>query len=90
LRRSIVGLLGTRPITPRRQHIRTGTACGFLRSENVVGFSEVPDQDIEDFYACIAGNCCATCGSPDFNHDGDSGTDADIEAFFRVLGGGPC
>ena len=30
------------------------------------------------------------CGSADFNHDGDLGTDADIEAFFRVLGGGPC
>jgi hypothetical protein len=25
----------------------------------------------------------------DFNNDGDSGTDADIEAFFRVLAGGP-
>ena len=30
------------------------------------------------------------CGSADFNHDGDVGTDADIEAFFRVLGGGGC
>ena len=26
----------------------------------------------------------------DFNHDGDVGTDADIEAFFRVLAGGGC
>jgi len=31
-----------------------------------------------------------TCGSPDFDGDGDSGTDLDIEAFFRVLGGGSC
>ena len=31
-----------------------------------------------------------TCGSQDFNGDGDFGTDADIEAFFRVLGGGSC
>ena len=48
------------------------------------------DADIEAFFACLAGNCCASCGSSDFNRDGDSGTDADIEAFFRVLGGGAC
>jgi hypothetical protein len=48
------------------------------------------DQDIEAFFACLAGNCCATCGSADFNGDGDTGTDADIEAFFSVLAGGPC
>ena len=30
------------------------------------------------------------CGSADFNCDGDIGTDADIEAFFRVLAGGTC
>jgi Immunoglobulin domain len=48
------------------------------------------DADIEAFFACLAGNCCATCGSADFNADGDIGTDADIEAFFRVLGGGTC
>jgi Right handed beta helix region/Immunoglobulin domain len=30
------------------------------------------------------------CGSADFDGDGDLGTDADIEAFFRVLAGGPC
>jgi hypothetical protein len=48
------------------------------------------DLDIEDFFACIAGNCCFMCGSADFNGDGDSATDADIEAFFRVLAGGTC
>jgi hypothetical protein len=50
------------------------------------------DQDIEAFFACLAGNCCAACwpGGADFNGDGDTGTDADIEAFFRVLGGGTC
>jgi hypothetical protein len=48
------------------------------------------DADIEGFFACLAGNCCATCGSADFDGDGDVGTDADIESFFRVLGGGPC
>jgi hypothetical protein len=30
------------------------------------------------------------CGSADFDGDGDAGTDADIEAFFRVLAGGSC
>ena len=29
-------------------------------------------------------------GTGDFNGDGDVGTDADIEAFFRVLAGGTC
>ncbi len=48
------------------------------------------DQDIEAFFACLAGNCCASCGNADFNGDGDTGTDADIEAFFRVLAGGSC
>jgi hypothetical protein len=50
------------------------------------------DQDIEAFFSCLAGNCCATCysGGSDFNGDGDFGTDQDIESFFRVLGGGNC
>jgi hypothetical protein len=50
------------------------------------------DQDIEAFFACLAGNCCGTCweGGSDFNGDGDFGTDQDIEAFFRVLAGGAC
>jgi hypothetical protein len=49
------------------------------------------DQDIESFFACLAGNCCATCPpTADFNCDGDIGTDADIESFFRVLAGGAC
>ena len=32
----------------------------------------------------------ALCGSADFNHDGDSGTDLDIEAFFACLAGNCC
>jgi hypothetical protein len=48
------------------------------------------DADIETFFACLAGNCCASCDSSDFNRDGDFGTDADIESFFRVLAGGAC
>jgi trimeric autotransporter adhesin len=38
----------------------------------------------------IARWACARCGSPDFNGDGDIGTDADIEAFFACLGGNCC
>jgi hypothetical protein len=50
------------------------------------------DQDIEAFFACLAGHCCGACwpGGSDFNGDGDFGTDQDIEAFFRVLAGNPC
>jgi len=48
------------------------------------------DLDIENFFACLGGNCCQGCGSADFDGDGDTGTDMDIEAFFRVLGGGAC
>jgi|GEM_PF-4802191 len=50
------------------------------------------DQDIEAFFACLGGTCCAACfeGGADFNRDGDFGTDQDIEAFFRVLAGGAC
>ncbi len=47
--------------------------------------------DIEAFFACLSGTCSpAPCTSTaDFNADGDVGTDADIDAFFRVLGAGP-
>jgi outer membrane protein assembly factor BamB len=48
------------------------------------------DQDIEAFFACLAGHCCTACLTADFNGDGDFGTDQDIEAFFRVLAGGGC
>jgi subtilisin family serine protease len=48
------------------------------------------DADIEAFFACLAGSCCAACDTADFNGDGDVGTDSDIEAFFRVLAGGSC
>lgn len=45
------------------------------------------DVDIEDFFKCLAGQCCEACNSVDVNADGDVGTDADIEAFFRVMAG---
>jgi hypothetical protein len=41
------------------------------------------------FIRSIIGNP-STCGSADFNGDGDSGTDADIEAFFACIAGSCC
>ena len=47
-------------------------------------------------FSTIAGNQFViiptgpSCGSTDFDGDGDEGTDADIEAFFLVIGGGAC
>jgi hypothetical protein len=70
--------------------VGAGTPCG--TSDFDGDGDSGTDADIEAFFACLAGNCCATCyeGGADFNADGDSGTDADIESFFRVLAGGPC
>jgi len=67
-----------------------GPSCGTSDFNGDEDFGT--DQDVEAFFACIAGNCCATCfaGGADFNGDGDTGTDQDIEAFFRVLAGGNC
>ena len=71
-----------------RTNINLGPICGTADFNN--DGDSATDQDIEDFFACIAGNCCPTCQSGDFNGDADSNTDADIEAFFRVLAGGNC
>jgi len=67
-----------------------GNVCGVSDFNGDGDFGT--DQDIEAFFACLAGNCCFTCycGGADFNGDGDVGTDADIESFFRVLAGGSC
>jgi len=73
--------------------IVTRTSCPPCGSQDYNGDGDFgTDADIEAFFACLGGSCCATCwylGS-DFNGDGDFGTDQDIEAFFRVLGGGSC
>jgi hypothetical protein len=67
-----------------------GPTCGTADFNGDSDFGT--DQDIEAFFACLAGVCCATCwhNGADFNGDGDFGTDQDIEAFFRVLAGAPC
>ncbi len=98
--------VGERDLAPSgngRWHVRGATAtdgsvfgltvlapaCG---SADFNGDGDVgTDADIEAFFACLGGNCCAMCPpDADFNGDGDTGTDADIEAFFRVLAGGTC
>jgi hypothetical protein len=70
--------------------VAVGPPCG---SADFNGDGDIgTDADIEAFFLCLGGDCCATCDprGADFNGDGDIGTDADIESFFRVLGGGPC
>jgi hypothetical protein len=42
------------------------------------------------FATFTVGTTGPTCGTSDFNGDGDFGTDADIEAFFACLGGTCC
>jgi hypothetical protein len=47
------------------------------------------DSDVVSaFYACLAGMPNALFASSDFNHDGDVGTDADIQAFWAAMGQG--
>jgi DNA-binding beta-propeller fold protein YncE len=78
------------PVPDGVDAVYVGPTCG---TADFDGDGDVgTDADIEAFFACLAGNCCATCwqGGADFNGDGDVGTDADIESFFRVLAGGPC
>jgi|GEM_PF-4786338 len=66
---------------------RSGLTCeGDFNGDGDFG----TDQDIEAFFSCLAGQCCANCLSADFNGDSDFGTDQDIESFFRVLAGGSC
>lgn len=47
------------------------------------------DSDIVSaFYACLAGMPNPLFNTADFNHDGDVGTDADIQAFWAAMGQG--
>jgi len=73
-------------------------SCGDVRSTRPRSPSTRPTSMVtttparrrhRSFFACVAGNCCPTCGTADFNGDGDTATDADIEAFFVSSRGGP-
>jgi hypothetical protein len=57
----------------------TSSSCGHISSNLATLLVRAPNN-----LAC--GGAC----DPDFNHDGDLGTDADIEAFFACLGGNCC
>ncbi|HYE62521.1 MAG TPA: hypothetical protein VD997_11055 [Phycisphaerales bacterium] len=55
---------------------------GYAWGENI-GWINLDDASV--YVGTVPG-----CGSQDFNGDGDSGTDADIEAFFACLAGNCC
>jgi hypothetical protein len=73
-----------------RQFPQTSTLGAQSKGDFLPGIT--PCSDIEAFFNCLAGTCPAEpCpSSADFDGDGDVGTDADIEAFFGVLGGSTC
>jgi len=74
-------------------------ACGGTGLSSIVSF---PAQAGEAFMIRVGGygsgtdqatmviSCAPTTCSPDFDGDGDAGTDLDIEAFFACLGGDCC
>jgi hypothetical protein len=82
-------ILNGKPMSPCFQLLYDDSArcCrGDFNGDGAVG-----DGDVAAFFACLAGECCANCPvNSDFNCDGEPGTDADIEAFVRVVGGGAC
>lgn len=62
-----------------------GTVATSIPSASFTGASQVVTRQTP------AGPCSGpVCGTSDFDGDGDSGTDADIEAFFACLAGNCC
>ncbi len=88
----------------RRNGIALANGGGVLGcTSQFLTLSGVATTDSGAAFDCVVTNSCGSarsdpaglsvhnqCGSADFNGDGDLGTDADIESFFRVLGGGNC
>ncbi len=76
--------------------ISGATSATLTISPTVIGDAGAAfDCDITDALGTIRTNPAGLsvtprCGVSDFDGDGDVGTDADIEAFFRVLAGGHC
>jgi probable HAF family extracellular repeat protein len=56
----------------------------------IVGYGANPQGQTEAFIARLGGSGGGDCGSADFNGDGDTGTDQDINAFFACLSGNCC
>jgi len=62
-----------------------------IAESDVGGYVVVVSNDCGSVTSSYAGVVLwGTCGTADFNNDGDLGTDADIEAFFACLGGDCC
>jgi glucose/arabinose dehydrogenase len=75
----------------------SGTVVGGSGTATLTLSNVQPDE--AGSYSCLLSNACMTVASnsvpvsvnsADFNNDGDSGTDADIEAFFACLAGNCC
>jgi hypothetical protein len=88
----------------RKNGVAINTAANPSAATNTLSLPSVQPDDAGT-YDCVISYYCGVngtsnaaelsfvtpqCGSADFDGDGDLGTDADIEAFFRVLGGGDC
>jgi hypothetical protein len=54
------------------------------------GSAQVSDSNFGRLFSNVMAATAPRCGSADFNHDGDSATDADIEAFFACVAGNCC
>ena len=76
-------------LEPRFHHLpHTASTVTFTFLIEGPGIQDLNDESwaMDNLRISVEGGC----GSADFNGDGDVGTDADIEAFFRVLAGGSC
>jgi len=68
------------------QHFTADVTIADLNPVLHFEFSDPPDYiDLDDVSVILSPG--STCGSADFDCDGDVGTDADIEAFFACLAG---
>ncbi len=93
------------PVLPEGEYWVAVSASGDASTTGAVGSVPIPQQaghNAEQFFNQnwisvpidfpfrLFGDVATTCGTPDFDGDGDVGTDADIEAFFACLGGNCC
>ena len=69
-----------------RQIVHSGHDCNGNGRDDAVDIAVGTSHDYN--HDGIPDEC--QCGSADFNHDGDVGTDADIAAFFACLSGNCC
>ena len=84
---AVLGVAGTLPLHPTASQgarppdrLHPAAVKALAPGKLLVAARRLPDPNFGNAVILLA----------DFNDDGDAGTDADIESFFRVLGGGPC